>query len=83
LTDRDIQVLAEIATGKGRDEVARSLHMSSANVAYHLRRISSKLKVRGQGGMVAAALVAGVLASDRWPVASTGLRCLAALFDIP
>ena len=55
--------------------------MSPANVAYHLRQMSRKFQVKGQAALVAAALVAGVLTSDRWPVLSTTVNCIAALFD--
>ncbi|MFW8744914.1 LuxR C-terminal-related transcriptional regulator [Mesorhizobium japonicum] len=81
LSERDIDVLVEMAAGKARDEIATALHMSTANVAYHITRMSKKLRVRGQAAMVAAALVAGVLTSDRWPVLATAVNCVASLFD--
>lgn len=71
----------QVAAGKGRHEVAAALHMSPANVAYHLSRMSRKFDVKSQAALVAAALVAGVLTSDRWPVLSTTVNCIAALFD--
>lgn len=49
--------------------------MSEANVAYHLDRIAKKLSVRGVGAMVGAALVAGILTAERWPIVATGSLC--------
>lgn len=55
LTDREHDILAQLATGLGNREIARALFISEATVKTHLRRIYDKLGVDTRAGAVAVA----------------------------
>ncbi|MFF0643598.1 response regulator [Streptomyces tendae] len=55
LTDRERDILAQLATGLGNREIARALFISEATVKTHLRRIYDKLGVDTRAGAVAVA----------------------------
>ncbi|QKW62633.1 response regulator transcription factor [Streptomyces sp. NA03103] len=55
LTDREREILAQLATGLGNREIARALFISEATVKTHLRRIYDKLGVDTRAGAVAVA----------------------------
>ncbi|CAM5229406.1 Response regulator transcription factor OS=Streptomyces tendae OX=1932 GN=GUR47_26440 PE=4 SV=1 [Streptomyces tendae] len=55
LTDRERDILAQLATGLGNREIARALFISEATVKTHLRRIYDKLGVDTRTGAVAVA----------------------------
>ncbi|MEV5759595.1 response regulator transcription factor [Streptomyces tendae] len=55
LTDRERDILAQLATGLGNREIARALFISEATVKTHLRCIYDKLGVDTRAGAVAVA----------------------------
>lgn len=55
LTDREGDILAQLARGLGNREIARALHISEATVKTHLGRIYDKLGVETRAGAVAVA----------------------------
>ncbi|WP_030191276.1 response regulator [Streptomyces violaceorubidus] len=55
LTNRERDILAQLATGLGNREIARALFISEATVKTHLRRIYDKLGVDTRAGAVAVA----------------------------
>ncbi|MFG2092309.1 response regulator [Streptomyces sp. NPDC048612] len=55
LTDRERDILAQLARGIGNRDIARALHISEATVKTHLRRIYDKLGVDTRAGAVAIA----------------------------
>ncbi|MFD8418613.1 response regulator [Streptomyces sp. NPDC059466] len=55
LTDRERDILAQLAQGLGNREIARALHISEATVKTHLGRIYDKLGVETRAGAVAVA----------------------------
>ncbi|MGV9286705.1 response regulator [Streptomyces sp. NPDC003719] len=55
LTDRERDILAQLATGLGNRDIARALFISEATVKTHLRRIYDKLGVDTRAGAVAVA----------------------------
>ncbi|MFE2050136.1 response regulator [Streptomyces sp. NPDC059459] len=55
LTDRERDILAQLATGLGNREIARALFISEATVKTHLRRVYDKLGVETRAGAVAVA----------------------------
>ncbi|AWN31119.1 response regulator transcription factor [Streptomyces libani] len=55
LTDRERDILAQLARGIGNRDIARALHISEATVKTHLRRIYDKLGVDTRAGAVAVA----------------------------
>ncbi|MGW7466315.1 response regulator [Streptomyces xantholiticus] len=55
LTDRERDILGQLARGLGNREIARALFISEATVKTHLRRIYAKLGVDTRAGAVAVA----------------------------
>ncbi|HEY9374038.1 response regulator transcription factor [Streptomyces sp.] len=55
LTDRERDILAQLAQGLGNREIARALFISEATVKTHLGRIYAKLGVDTRSGAVAVA----------------------------
>ncbi|GAA3488713.1 response regulator transcription factor [Streptomyces cremeus] len=55
LTDRESDILAQLAHGLGNREIARALFISEATVKTHLGRIYAKLGVDTRSGAVAVA----------------------------
>ncbi|GAA3032593.1 response regulator transcription factor [Kitasatospora albolonga] len=55
LTDREQEILAQLAQGLGNREIARALFISEATVKTHLGRIYDKLGVDTRSGAVAVA----------------------------
>nr|WP_107910449.1 response regulator transcription factor [Streptomyces chartreusis] len=55
LTDRERDILAQLARGIGNRDIARALFISEATVKTHLRRIYDKLGVDTRAGAVAVA----------------------------
>ncbi len=55
LTDRERDILAQLARGIGNRDIARALYISEATVKTHLRRIYDKLGVDTRTGAVAVA----------------------------
>ncbi|MFT4600108.1 MAG: ATP/maltotriose-dependent transcriptional regulator MalT [Arenicella sp.] len=55
LSKREMEVLASLALGKSDQEIADSLFVSKATTKTHLRRIYSKLLVKGRSEAVAVA----------------------------
>lgn len=60
LTDRERQVLEELAAGRSNAEIAERLYLSEATVKTHLTRVLSKLGVRDRVQAVIAAFTAGI-----------------------
>lgn len=61
LSDREIEVLDQLATGRAVKEIAAKLQISRATAAFHLGNIYEKLNVQSQTGAVAKALRAGII----------------------
>ncbi|WKX69332.1 response regulator transcription factor [Streptomyces sp. XD-27] len=55
LTDRELDILGQLARGLGNREIARALFISEATVKTHLGRIYGKLGVDTRAGAVAVA----------------------------
>ncbi|MER5885080.1 response regulator transcription factor [Streptomyces sp. NPDC001941] len=55
LTDRESEILAQLAQGLGNREIARALFISEATVKTHLGRIYAKLGVDTRAGAVSVA----------------------------
>ena len=67
LTDREIQVLEEVAIGLSNQQIADRLHLSERTVAHHLESIHSKLAVNSRTAAVTTAIERGLIdeASDQ------------------
>ena len=64
LTDREREVLREVAIGRTNKEIARSLHIAETTVKSHVRAILDKLGVRSRTQAALQALRWQVLSSD-------------------
>lgn len=60
LTEREREVLAEVARGLSNAEIAESLHMSTATAKTHVSRLLMKLHARDRAQLVIAAYEAGL-----------------------
>ncbi|MTD16607.1 response regulator [Nakamurella sp. YIM 132087] len=67
LTEREIEVLAEVGTGAGNEEIGARLYMSGATARTHVGRILSKLQVRDRAGLVVVAHRAGLVPAPADP----------------
>ncbi len=61
LSDREIEVLQQLAEGLALKEISQHLHISRATVAFHLGNIYRKMEVQSQTGAVAKAMRAGLI----------------------
>lgn len=69
LTERERQVLVQVAAGLSNAEIAGSLHLSIPTVKTHVSRLLSKLGGRDRAQLVVFAYEAGVAAAGRRPPA--------------
>ncbi|MBI4302063.1 MAG: response regulator transcription factor [Chloroflexi bacterium] len=70
LTDRECEVLEQVARGATNKEIASTLFISENTVNYHMKNIVSKLHVRNRAGVVAWALEHGYTSRPPGPVSS-------------
>jgi DNA-binding CsgD family transcriptional regulator len=61
LSDREVEVLEQLATGLSVKEIADHLNISTRTARFHLSNIYEKLKVPSQSGAVAKAMRAGII----------------------
>lgn len=67
LTTREIEILAQIATGASNAQIARALFISQATVKTHLVHIFDKLGVENRTAAVAVAQERRILSHRLWP----------------
>ena len=61
LTDREVEVLKEIATGATNSEIAATLYMAEGTVKTHIGRLLAKLQCRDRVGLVLLAHETGLV----------------------
>jgi two-component system NarL family response regulator len=61
LTERELEVLREIARGSSNQEIARELFISEGTVKFHVNRILSKMGCKDRTQMVIAAVKRGLV----------------------
>jgi DNA-binding CsgD family transcriptional regulator len=76
LTDREIDVLCQLAAGMTNDQAASAMFVSEHTVAGHLRSKLTRAGARNRAELVARAYAAGVLTAHRWPPRWSGRRRL-------
>ena len=65
LTDREKEVLVEIARGATNSEIASTLYMAEGTVKTHIGRLLSKLQARDRVGLVLFAYETGLVQHPR------------------
>jgi DNA-binding NarL/FixJ family response regulator len=65
LTERELQVLRELASGKSNVEIGRALFLSEATVKTHLTRVLAKLELRSRVQAVVFAYESGLVRPGR------------------
>jgi ATP/maltotriose-dependent transcriptional regulator MalT len=63
LTDREVEVLRLVASGKSNRDIAGALHLSQHTVARHLQNVFAKLGVSSRAAAIASAIEKGQLAA--------------------
>jgi DNA-binding NarL/FixJ family response regulator len=63
LTDREREVLVEVARGLSNAEIALQLHMSPATAKTHVSRLLMKLSARDRAQLVVIAYESGLVKS--------------------
>ena len=61
LTDRELDVLRQVASGRSNADIARHLHVSEATVKTHLNRVFAKLGLRDRAQAVVLAYESGLI----------------------
>lgn len=61
LSEREIEVLVQVAQGASNKEIGKSLHITEATVKTHLLHIFGKLGVTDRTAAVMAALELGII----------------------
>lgn len=72
LTVREREVVAEVALGRRRREIANELFISEATVKTHLHNAMRKLDVRSQAQLVAVAFARGLIDPEHWAHEGSG-----------
>lgn len=60
-SERELEVLAQLARGYSNKQIARCLHLSENTVKFHLKNLYRKLDARSREGALAQALQRGLL----------------------
>ena len=61
LSDREVEILSQIAKGKTSTEISEELHISSRTVETHRKNIHQKLDIRNIAGLVRFAIQVGLV----------------------
>ena len=61
LSDREKEILRQVATGASNKEIAQRCQISETTVKSHLRNILSKMEVKNRAGAVSLATTMGIL----------------------
>jgi DNA-binding CsgD family transcriptional regulator len=75
-TEREVDVLCQVAAGAANEEVASTLNISGHTVAGYLRAMLHRSQARNRAELVARAYAAGILIPHTWPPRLSGRRCL-------
>jgi DNA-binding CsgD family transcriptional regulator len=75
-TERELDVLCQVAAGAANDEVATSMNISGHTVAGYLRTMLRRSQARNRAELVARAYATGILIPNTWPPLRSGRRCL-------
>jgi DNA-binding CsgD family transcriptional regulator len=75
LTDRELEVLAAIASGQTNQEIASVLYLSAKTVMHHSTNVYRKLGVRGRAEAVALAYRTGLLSQALLATGSRVVSC--------
>ena len=77
-TDRELDILALIASGHTNTSIASALHISVHTVARHVTSMLRRARVANRAALVTCAYRFGVLTMEEGGPALSGRRCLTA-----
>ncbi len=75
VSDRQLEVLVNIANGMADSEIAGKMLISPHTVVHHVRALQRLLMVNNRPSMISIAVAAGLLDASMWPIVATGSRC--------
>jgi DNA-binding NarL/FixJ family response regulator len=75
-TQREIEVLAHVASGSVTAQIAGELYISKRTVEAHLAEMLRRSDTRTRAELVALCYVCGILSPGSWPPCPTGSYCL-------
>jgi DNA-binding CsgD family transcriptional regulator len=76
MTERQVDVLCQLAAGLSNAEIAAALNISRSTVASHVRTMLDRTKAGDRTELVARAYAAGVLRPRTWPPRRSQRRCV-------
>jgi DNA-binding NarL/FixJ family response regulator len=76
LTDREIEVLCEVAAGQTNKQVAKSLNISEHTVHRHMTAMLRRAGEASRTGLVSRTVTAGILVLGQHGPSWSGRRCL-------
>ena len=76
LTDREIEVLCEVAAGRTNKQIAKLLEISEHTVHRHMTAMLRRAGETSRTGLVSRTYRAGILVMDEQGPSWSGRRCL-------
>jgi DNA-binding CsgD family transcriptional regulator len=76
LTEREVEVLLLVASGRHNKQIAQVLGISTRTVDHHLRAMLLRAGADTRAELIARCYVAGILDHGSWPPAWSGSSCL-------
>lgn len=76
LSERQVQVVIQVALGQADREIARSLQLSAHTVRHHLTSAMQNTGAHSRAQLVALCYATGIIESGIWPPAAGNARCL-------
>lgn len=75
-TDREVEVLAQVAVGRITSQIADQLSISKRTVEAHLASMLRRAGAHTRAELVAVSYVSGIFKSSMWPPEPSGKTCL-------
>lgn len=76
LSERQVEVIVQVAAGLSDREIARELQLSAHTIRHHLTSAMQNAGACSRAQLVALCYAAGLLAAGEWPPRAGNGRCL-------